>query len=204
MLPSPFPARLSDSFAAPDFPPSRPPSRHHPRDEYGAISARNGHRETLAAAFWHPPTSLTAAASPDLAHQRLAPWSDAPETSRRIWTFASSESDCQASSTTISLIPKGRPANLSTILPRSLAVKGAKSAPTAPDCAPHADGHSPAALAGGRVPIPRTGHYAEISRHIRDILLGFTPQVEPLSVNEAFLDLRGPAPEINVQGHSAG
>jgi DNA polymerase-4 len=45
-------------------------------------------------------------------------------------------------------------------------------------------------------------HYAEISGHIRDILLRFTPQVEPLSLDEAFLDVQGceplfgPAPEI--------
>ncbi len=49
------------------------------------------------------------------------------------------------------------------------------------------------------------GHYAEISRRIRDILLGFTPQVEPLSLDEAFLDVQGceglfgPAPEIGRQ-----
>ena len=52
---------------------------------------------------------------------------------------------------------------------------------------------------------PRMTHYAEISRHIRDILLGFTPQVEPLSLDEAFLDVQGceglfgPAPEIGRQ-----
>ncbi|HEV7998235.1 MAG TPA: DNA polymerase IV [Planctomycetaceae bacterium] len=47
--------------------------------------------------------------------------------------------------------------------------------------------------------------YAEIGRQIRDILLTFTPLVEPLSLDEAFLDvagcepLFGTAPEIAVQ-----
>jgi DNA polymerase-4 len=48
----------------------------------------------------------------------------------------------------------------------------------------------------------RMKHYAEISRQIREILLSFTPLVEPLSLDEAFLDvagcesLFGPAPKI--------
>jgi DNA polymerase-4 len=48
----------------------------------------------------------------------------------------------------------------------------------------------------------RMKHYAEIGRQIREILLSFTPLVEPLSLDEAFLDvdgceqLFGPAPEI--------
>jgi DNA polymerase IV len=37
----------------------------------------------------------------------------------------------------------------------------------------------------------RMQHYALVSRQIRDILLSFTPLVEPLSLDEAFLDIRG-------------
>ncbi len=48
----------------------------------------------------------------------------------------------------------------------------------------------------------RMARYAQISLQIRDIFFTFTPQVEPLSLDEAFLDVRGceqtiaPAPEI--------
>jgi DNA polymerase-4 len=48
----------------------------------------------------------------------------------------------------------------------------------------------------------RMSHYATIARQIREIFLSFTPLVEPLSLDEAFLDvagcegLFGPAPEI--------
>src|SRR5579871_561779 len=51
----------------------------------------------------------------------------------------------------------------------------------------------------------RMPHYAQIARQIRDILLRFTPLVEPLSLDEAFLDVRGcaglfgPAPDIAGQ-----
>jgi DNA polymerase-4 len=48
----------------------------------------------------------------------------------------------------------------------------------------------------------RMDHYVQISRNIREIFLSFTPVVEPLSLDEAFLDVRGceglfgSAPEI--------
>lgn len=48
----------------------------------------------------------------------------------------------------------------------------------------------------------RMAHYAQVARQIRLILLSFTPLVEPLSLDEAFLDvtgcegLFGPAPHI--------
>ncbi len=51
----------------------------------------------------------------------------------------------------------------------------------------------------------RMKHYASIGRHIRNILFSFTPLVEPLSLDEAFLDVRGcerlfgPAQEIAQQ-----
>jgi DNA polymerase-4 len=52
---------------------------------------------------------------------------------------------------------------------------------------------------------PRGDHYARVGRQIRQILLTFTPLVEPLSLDEAFLDVRGceglfgPAPRIARQ-----
>src|SRR5208283_3828129 len=51
----------------------------------------------------------------------------------------------------------------------------------------------------------RVKHYALIGRQIREIMLSFTPLVEPLSLDEAFLDVRGcegligPGPEIARQ-----
>jgi DNA polymerase IV len=51
----------------------------------------------------------------------------------------------------------------------------------------------------------RMEHYAQIARHIRQILFSFTPLVEPLSLDEAFLDVRGceglfgAAPQIAVE-----
>jgi DNA polymerase-4 len=51
----------------------------------------------------------------------------------------------------------------------------------------------------------RMKHYADIGRQIRQIFLSFTPLVEPLSLDEAFLDVHGceglfgPVPEIARQ-----
>jgi DNA polymerase-4 len=51
----------------------------------------------------------------------------------------------------------------------------------------------------------RMSHYAQISRQLRQILLSFTPVVEPISLDEAFLDVHGceglfgPARDIAVQ-----
>ena len=40
----------------------------------------------------------------------------------------------------------------------------------------------------------RMSYYAEISRHIREVLFSYTPLVEPLSLDEAYLDVRGCEP----------
>src|SRR5258707_9281739 len=40
---------------------------------------------------------------------------------------------------------------------------------------------------------PDMGKYARVAREIRALLLTATPQVEPLSLDEAYLDLSGPA-----------
>jgi len=51
----------------------------------------------------------------------------------------------------------------------------------------------------------RMEHYAQIARQLRQIFLSFTPLVEPVSLDEAYLDVRGceslfgPAPEIAAQ-----
>src|SRR5262249_11521039 len=51
----------------------------------------------------------------------------------------------------------------------------------------------------------RMNYYAQISRQLRQILLSFTPLVEPISLDEAFLDVHGceglfgPAPEVARQ-----
>lgn len=44
----------------------------------------------------------------------------------------------------------------------------------------------------------RGKHYSEVGRQVRDILLSFTPLVEPLSLDEAFLDVRGCASATEV------
>jgi DNA polymerase-4 len=49
----------------------------------------------------------------------------------------------------------------------------------------------------------RMGHYAQIARQIREILLSITPLVEPLSLDEAFLDVRGYEPLLGSAPHIA-
>jgi DNA polymerase-4 len=55
----------------------------------------------------------------------------------------------------------------------------------------------------------RMGHYSAIARQVREVLLSFTPLVEPLSLDEAFLDVRGceglfgPPPDIARQIRAA-
>ena len=55
---------------------------------------------------------------------------------------------------------------------------------------------------GGVLLPPRMEHYARVARQLREVFLSFTALVEPLSLDEAFLDVRGserlfgPAPGI--------
>ena len=54
-------------------------------------------------------------------------------------------------------------------------------------------------LCPGAVWLPgRMNLYVEVSRHIRSILDGFSPIVEPLSIDEAFLDLTGIAEDLEA------
>ena len=56
---------------------------------------------------------------------------------------------------------------------------------------------------------PRMAFYAEVSHELRDILRSFTPEVETLALDEAFMDvtaserLFGPAPEVAVAVRAA-
>lgn len=63
---------------------------------------------------------------------------------------------------------------------RPFGVKSAMPISTARRLCPH----------GVYLPV-RMNHYAQISRQIRDIFFSFTPLVEPISLDEAFLDVRG-------------
>jgi DNA polymerase-4 len=77
---------------------------------------------------------------------------------------------------------------------RKFGVRSAMPAITARKLCPH----------GVFLPV-RMARYAEVSRQIREIFLAYTPLVEPLSLDEAFLDVHGceplfgPAPEIAHQ-----
>ena len=59
---------------------------------------------------------------------------------------------------------------------------------------------------GGVFLRPRMGRYADISRAVFEILLEYTPLVEPLSIDEAFLDVTGCAPRRprGARGPAAG
>ena len=77
---------------------------------------------------------------------------------------------------------------------RKFGVHSAMSAVTAKRLCPH----------GIFLP-PRMDHYAQIAKEIREVFHSFTPLVEPLSLDEAFLDasgsetLFGPSAEIGLQ-----
>ncbi|MCF8099225.1 MAG: hypothetical protein K9K65_15410, partial [Desulfarculaceae bacterium] len=43
----------------------------------------------------------------------------------------------------------------------------------------------------GVFPTPPMDRYRQVSRRVMEVLAGFSPLLEPLSVNEAFLDLSG-------------
>ncbi len=47
------------------------------------------------------------------------------------------------------------------------------------------------------------GRYAEMSRHVMDLLAGYTPLLEPISIDEAFLDITGTEAHYGPPAHLA-